>query len=189
MYVSLSNEEALKLLKKISKKDEAAFHKLYEKTNKMVYFYLLRLIQNEHIAEEVMIKTFTQVWESAKTFKEQSKVTTWIVGIARNMAMKEFKDIKKHGSHNDINDYKHIADNGFIPSDFSDKKEFVIKALDKLSLKHREILDMFFFCEMSYNDIAYALDVSLNTVKSRIFYAKKELKKILSEMGISEDEL
>jgi len=189
MYVGLSNEEAHKLLKQISKKDEAAFHKLYEKTNKMVYFYLFRLTKNEHVAEEVMIETFTQVWKSAKTFKGQSKVTTWIIGIARNMAMKEFKNIKKHGSHDDINDCKHISDNGFIPSDFSDKKEVVLKGLDKLSLKHREILDMFFFCEMSYNDIAYALRVSLNTVKSRIFYAKKELKKILSEMGIGEDEL
>ena len=189
MYAGLSNEEALKLLKKVSKKDEVAFHKLYEKTNKMVYFYLFRLTKNEHIAEEVMIKTFTQVWKSAKTFKGQSKVTTWIIGIARNMAMKEFKDIKKHGSYDDINDYKHLTGNSFIPSDFSDKKEFVVKGLDKLSLKHREILDMFFFCEMSYNDIAYALGVSLNTVKSRIFYAKKELKKILNEMGISKDEL
>ena len=188
MSIMLSDEEALMLIKKTSMKDEEAFHRLYEKMGKIVYFYLQRLMKNENMAEEIMVQTFTEVWRSSDKFRGQSKVTTWVIGIARNLALKEFRDIKKHGSHDDIKDHKHLFQNG-NPSDFSDKKEILKNSMKLLSDKHREVLDMFFFLEMSYSEISKTMGISINTVKSRIFYAKRKLKGILKKAGIGRNEI
>ena len=70
-----------------------------------------------------------------------------------------------------------------------DRKRVVEQALLEISPKHREVLDLVFFHGLSYAEIGEILKVSVNTVKTRVFYAKKALYKILDEMGVKKDDL
>ncbi len=89
----MSNEsivdKSVELLEKVSEGDEEAFRQLYDLTHKKVYFYLYRLFKVKESAEDALVETYTEVWRGAKSFKGKSLVTTWIMGIARHLAMNE----------------------------------------------------------------------------------------------------
>ncbi len=104
-------DEGLKLLKGVSRGDEEAFRKLYDLTHKKVYFHLYRLLKGKEAAEDVLVETYTEVWRGAKNFKGKSMVSTWIMGIARNLAMNELRKFKYH---EDIENFPNLS-NGTTP--------------------------------------------------------------------------
>jgi len=181
-----ANAELDVLLKKIAAGDEEAFKKLYDLTHNSVYFYLFRILKDKDLAEDVIVETYTAVWKGARKFEGRSKVQTWIFGIARNLAFNEFKKRKPADS---IDDYPHLATNGRLSVEAVDRRRVVEQALQKISPKHREVLDLVFFHGFSYAEIGETLKVSVNTVKTRVFYAKKALYKTFDEMGVKKDDL
>ncbi len=182
-----SIEPDSKLLKLVSKGDEKAFRQLYDNTYGKVSLYLHRLISDDSLVEDVLIETYAAVWKGAKNFKGKSKVSTWIIGIARNIAMNELRKLKK--PHEDIDAHYDIADNSLPDTESFDRPALIKKALSKLSVKHREVLDLVFFNEMKYPEVSELLDVPLSTVKTRVFYAKDALKDVLEHMGVNKNEL
>ena len=70
-----------------------------------------------------------------------------------------------------------------------DKKVMIKNGLSKISVKHQEILDLVFFHEMNYQEVSEVLNISINTVKTRVFYAKDALKKAFKKMGVKKNEL
>jgi len=176
----------LELLRGTSERDEKAFRQLYDLTHKRVYFYLCRLIQDKHFAEDILVETYTEVWKGARKFKGKSQVTTWIMGISRNLAMNELRKAKKH---DDINDFPNLSDETIPNAEGFDRQRILQEAMIKLSMKHREILDLVFFHEMTYHEVSKALEIPINTVKTRVFYAKEALKEILSQIGVHKDDV
>jgi len=183
-----NNESEFELFKKVANKDEEAFKELYEATYKKVYFYLYRLFQDKNTAEDVLVDTYTEVWKNAKKFRGDAKPTSWIIGIARNLAMNE---LKNRYDYDDIDEHLEIPSNGMMPNlvETTDRKRLLEKALSSLSMKHREILHLVFYQEFSYQEISKLLNIPINTVKTRVFYAKDALKKILNNMGVKKDEI
>ena len=182
---SLADKDS-ELLKKISGGDEEAFRQLYDLTHKKVYFYLYRLLKGKEAAEDILVETYTEVWRGAKNFKGKSMVTTWMMGIARNLAMNELRRFKYH---DDIDNFQNLS-NGTLPDrEHFDKQRILKEAMLSLSIKHREILDLVFFHEMTYPEVSEILRVPVNTVKTRVYYAKEALKEILGRMGVNRDEL
>lgn len=180
------NEEQ-KLIKQIVDGDEEALKRLYEQTSNSVFQYIFRFVNNKEMAEDLMIETYTQVWLSAKSFKGNSRVLTWILGIARNLTMNEIK--KRDYSHGDLTEKEFTKAEQLSSICQNEISELIGKALTRLSPKHREVLDLIFMEELTYEEIAFLLNIPLNTVKTRIFYAKEEIRKILKDMGVSKDEL
>ena len=88
-------EREFKLLKDVGKGDAQAFEQLYEATNKRVFQYLCRFTNDRYLAEDLTMDTYAEVWKSAGRFRGESKVATWMIGIARNMAMNEFRKNNK----------------------------------------------------------------------------------------------
>ncbi len=95
------------LVKRVSGGDEIAFNELYDQTHKKVYFYLFRIFKEESLTEDIVVETYVEVWRNAKSFKGNSRVLTWIIGIARNLAMNRFK--KMHYLER-IDDFPDIPD-------------------------------------------------------------------------------
>jgi len=173
-------------LEKVSRGDEEAFRELYDQTHKKVYFYLYRLVHGKQTAEDILVETFTEVWKCAKKFKGRSRVTTWMMGIARNLAMNELGKFRKH---EDIEDCPDLS-NGVIPdAEPMDRQRLIKEAMSRLSIKHQEILDLVFFHEMTYREVSQMLDIPVSTVKTRVFYAKETLRNVLSRMGVKKDDL
>ncbi len=106
MIKGLSAGQDIELLERISKGDEGAFRQLYDQTHKQVYFYLYRLVHRREMAEDILMETYTGVWRCANKFKGRSRVATWMLGIARNLAMNELGKFKKH---EDLDDFPHLS--------------------------------------------------------------------------------
>ena len=179
-------DPGFELLKAVSQGDEEAFRRLYDQTYGMVAFYLQRLLRDKTLVEDVSVETYTAVWKGARSFRSESRVTTWIIGIARNLAMKE---LKKRKIHESLDDHIDIS-NGSLPDpEVADRPTLVRAGMSKLAHKHREVLDLVFFHDMTYPEISSLLDVPVNTVKTRVFYAKDALKDTLRHMGVTEDDI
>ncbi|WP_457575167.1 sigma-70 family RNA polymerase sigma factor [Desulfomarina sp.] len=173
----------LNLLKKTAKKDRDAFQALYEGTNRQISVYLYRFVQDQNSVEDILVEVYTEVWKNSARFRQQSKVLTWMIGIARNLALKESR---KQKYHDDIDTHPEIVGKE-VDFDNTNRKEILTRALNCLSQKHREVLDLAFYQELPYQEIAQLLSIPESTVKSRIFYAKADLKKILEKMGVDRD--
>ncbi len=190
MTTDMSNESIadtnVELLKRVSAGDEEAFRQLYDVTHKKVYFYLYRLLKGKESAEDILVETYTEVWRGAKNFKGKSMVTTWMMGIARNLAMNELRKMK---SHDNIDDYPNLP-NGSTPDvNGFDRQRRLKEAILRLSTRHQEVLDLVFFHEMTYPEVSEILDIPIGTIKTRVFYAKEALREILNQMGVKRDEL
>jgi RNA polymerase sigma-70 factor (ECF subfamily) len=176
----------LELLRKISCGDKEAFRELYDETHKKVYFYLYRLLRGRQAAEDILIETYTEVWKCAKNFKGKARATTWIIAIARNLGMNELRRFRDH--HN-IDEFPNLPDGHTQDMEQFDRQRFLKEAMLSLSIKHREILDLVFFHEMTYPEVSEILKIPVNTVKTRVYYAKEALKEVLGRMGVNRDEL
>ena len=186
MIKGTSTKLELGLLKLIQKGDENAFRQLYESTYGRVALYLRRLVADEHTVENILAETYVAVWKGAGSFQGKSQVTTWIIGIARNIAMNELRKLKHFES---LDDHYEILDNSVPDVELFDRPTLIQQALLKLSAKHREILDLVFFHEMNYPEVSVLLDVPVSTVKTRVFYAKDALKDVLGDLGVGKHDL
>jgi len=167
--------------------DEDSFARLYEISSRRVFQYLCRLTHNQAMAEDILLDTYTEVWRSARKFRGYSRVLTWITGIARNLTLNEFRRRKMIECEID----EEIAS---PPGQFSECanaeiSQLLEKALDRLPAKQREALDLLFMQGMRYEDISRIMDIPVNTVKTRVFYAKEKLKNILALMGVKRSDL
>jgi RNA polymerase sigma-70 factor (ECF subfamily) len=182
------NEDMLNgFMDDIAKGNEQALQQLYEATERSVFHYIYRLVNNQQIAEDLLMETYIQIWKSAKNYRGHAKVLTWIIGIARNLTMNEFRNrkIKEDDLHEDIL----FSEKQFEACRKNEISAILKNALNRLSLQHREVLDLLFLQGLRYEEIAVILDTPLNTVKTRIFYAKASLRNIFLTMGITKDDL
>jgi len=170
------------LVKQVAEGDKTAFNELYQFLHRRVYFYALNIVRDEKIAEEVTADVFVEVWRCAANFQGRSKATTWVLGIARNISLKALRSHRHHEEDIDGHYNLHDGQGNKFETLFEDV-DLVKKGLDRLSWKQREIITLVFFQELSYEEIAKILDIPVNTVKTRVFYAKKALKEVLSSIG------
>jgi RNA polymerase sigma-70 factor, ECF subfamily len=181
-------EREFNLIKDVGKGDAQAFEQLYETTNERVFQYLCRFTNDRHLAEDLAIDTYAEVWKSAGRFRGESKVTTWLIGIARNMAMNEFRKNNKMRTQ-ELDEGMSHPPAQFHACAGTETTQILAEALNHLPISHREILDLVFLQGMNYEDISQIVDIPVNTVKTRVFYAKEKLRNILHLMGIAKDDL
>ncbi|MFB3884118.1 MAG: sigma-70 family RNA polymerase sigma factor [Thermodesulfobacteriota bacterium] len=174
------------LLSRVSEGSMEAFRELYDLTHKRIYFYLYRLLRDKALVEDILVETYTEVWRGAGRYRGKSKVVTWMIGISRNLAMNELKKVK---CHEDIDNFPNLTDGSTADPDGFDRQRCLKDAILKLSPKHQEILDLVFFHEMTYPEVSEILDIPVNTVKTRIFYAKEALRETLEKMGVAKNDL
>lgn len=186
MNRATTTEPEAPLLQAVAAGDRDAFRELYDLTARRIYFYIYRLLQDAETAEDVQMEVYVQVWKSAGRFRGQSKVTTWMFGIARNLALKE---LRKRRNHANIDDYQHMPDPDPVDLDAPDRHRMLQRGMALLSAKHREVLDLVFFQQLRYQEIATLLDISVNTVKTRVHYAKAALLKTMDQLGVTKNDL
>ena len=175
-----------RLLEKVAEGEAKAFETLYRETARKTLFYLSRMLGGKNEAEDVMAETYTQVWKSAKSFRGESSAGTWIIGIARNLAKKTMMKAGKIRSMEEIPEP--VSENPKTVERLS-RGRALAQGIGRLSDDHREVLDLVFFCQMTYPEVAKTVGVPINTVKTRVFYAKARLKAILDAMGITKDDI
>jgi RNA polymerase sigma-70 factor (ECF subfamily) len=159
-----------------------AFERLYERYERRVYNYVRTFLRQPSVAEEVVIDTMMAVWHGARGFGGSSRVSTWILGIARHKALDAARKVGRSGVEVPLEDASEVVDQASGPADATDsvfRSKLVRRAIAELSVDHQEILRLAFFEELPYEEIASVLSIPDNTVKTRVFYAKQQLRRLL----------
>lgn len=173
------------LIVRIGNKDAAALRTLYSQHNVRLFRFLIRLTGNEALAEETVNATFMKVWLKAETFSGQSSVSTWLFTIARNEALSQLRKRREMPLDEDAAaQIKDESDTQETTVAKQDKGALMRTCIDKLSAAHREIIDLVYYQEMSVAEAAQVLDVPENTVKTRMFHARKQLSEHFRRMGV-----
>lgn len=181
---SAASQEEQDWIRRIANGDRSAFEQLFHAYYKRLFGYLFRLVGKKDAAEELANDVMLGVWKGASGFKGESKVSTWIFGIAHFRAISSLRRAKPHTV--DIEDAGPLADSHELQEEVLVKestRDEVRKGLAKLTRQHREVIELTFYQEFSYPEIAAILNCPVNTVKTRMFYARKELRELLAEGG------
>lgn len=174
--------ELCRLMQQVAARDEVALATLYKRMSRMIYAFSLRRLQASDAAEEVVVETMYEVWKGAPRFGGRSLVTTWILGIARHKAID--KQRSRGLIHCDAmgDEAEAVADES--PSVFDSiaskqRAEQVTLCMDALPDEQRECLHMVFFEDARLADIATLQDCPENTVKTRLFHARRKMRDCL----------
>jgi RNA polymerase sigma-70 factor, ECF subfamily len=179
---SISPDHELDWIHRIAVGDRSAFELLFHTYHKRLFAFLFRLVGKTDVAEELTNDVMVSVWKGAGAFKGESKLSTWIFSIAHFRAISWLRRARPEVV--DIDDAGPIRDPRELQDDVMLKEslgEEVRRALSKLGPQHREVMDLTFYQEFSYLEIAAILSCPVNTVKTRMFYARKELRRLLLE--------
>ena len=173
-----ANERELQLLQQIAQGDRRALQELYIGYHRRLARFLTRLTHGYPIAEEIINDTMYVVWRKAGEFRGQSQVSTWIMGIAYRRAMKALKR-ESHASQVP----SMPADEPQVdPSEHNrELHEYLGHALATLSIEQRMVLEFTYYLGLSCQEIATIMECPVNTVKTRMFHARKRLRAALPQ--------
>ncbi len=173
------------LITRVAAGDSLALRTLYGRHSARVFRFILRMVKAEAVAEELTNEVFMQVWRYAGGYKGQSEVTTWLLSIARNKAISVLRKRSElelaDGVAEAIED---DADTPDVELAKQDKAALMRRCIDRLSDAHREIVDLVYYQEKSVAEAAAILEIPENTVKTRMFHARKQLSVFFEKAGI-----
>jgi RNA polymerase sigma-70 factor, ECF subfamily len=168
------------LLRQVAAGDEAAFAELYDLYAPPVYNYLLRLINEPSVAEEILQEVFLAMWRGARRFREEAKVKTWLLRIAHHQAVSWLRRERTVLWSDDELEWNAVDS---IEEDLARSWQIdqVRGALAQLSPKHRAVIELTYVHGLSYTEIAQVMNCPIGTVKSRMSYALRRLNDLLSQ--------
>ena len=178
-----ASDEAL--IGRIARGDRPAMHALYARHHVGVFRSVLGLVRDRSMAEDVVSEVFLEVWRQADRFEGRSAVLTWMLGIARFKALSALR-----GRFHEDWDEQAVAaieDPADDPATALQKKDtgaILRRCLAKLSPAHREIIDLVYYHEKTVAEVAEIVGIPGNTVKTRMFSARRHLARLLKAAGI-----
>jgi len=174
------------LLKQIARRDEQAFEVLYRRHSTPLYNYLFRLTHHTTVAEDLLQEVFVVAWEKARSFRGDAQVKTWLFRIAHHQAISWLRRKQEVLTTNNALFDQPVPSQGETQAMEAWRAEQLGTALDKLSPDHRAVLELAYFYEMPYAEIAKIMDCPVGTVKSRLSHARRSLSLRLQALGVKE---
>lgn len=183
----MTEQERL-LIEKAASGDDAAFEQLVSQYEKLVYSVTFRMTGNREDALDLSQETFIKVWKSLTFFKFESAFSTWIYRIAGNVCL-DFLRRQKRAQSLTVSDEEVQLD---LPDERQDParmmmdqadQQSISDALSSLEPEYRAALTLRAVGGLSYQEIAYALNIQPGTVKSRISRGRERLRKKLTSLG------
>lgn len=168
------------LLRRVAAGDEVAFAELYDLYAPPIYNYLLRLINEPGVAEEILQEVFLAMWRGARRFREEAKVKTWLLRIAHHQAVSWLRRERTVLWSDD--DFDRNTDDS-IEDDLARHWQIdqVRGALNQLPPKQRAVIELTFVHGLSYTEIAQVMNCPIGTVKSRMSYALRRMSDLLDQ--------
>jgi RNA polymerase sigma-70 factor (ECF subfamily) len=175
----------------LKKGDQKAYAELLQRYRESVYFMMLKMVGNKDDAEDLTIEAFGRAFKRLEQYTPNFAFSTWLFKIASNNAIDHLRK-KKQGDSVSL-DTKYVNDEGQelsqnIKSGTLDPEENFIKkqkiellrdVVDKLKPKYRELVIMFYYQEMSHEEISQKLNLPIGTIKAQLFRAREFLYNIL----------
>jgi RNA polymerase sigma-70 factor (ECF subfamily) len=179
-----TSDEAL--VARIAGRDRQALQLLYSRHHVRIYRFALRFLNDEAAAEDTVSEVFIDVWRQAERFEGRSQVTTWLLAIARNKALSLLRRRSSEELDDEVAEFiEDPSDNPEVAMLKSQRASVLQDCLTQLSPAHREIVDLVYYHEKSVEEVAEIISVPANTVKTRMFYARKRIGELMAAKGIS----
>lgn len=172
------------LIAKVAAGNRLAMQVLFARHHARVYRFILRLLGSEPAAEDLTSEVFLDVWRQAHRFEARSSVTTWLLAIARYKALAELRRRPELGCEEAAAQASDPADDPEASFAIKHRGEIVRDCLGRLSRRHREVIDLVYYHGKSVQEAAAILGIPGNTVKTRMFHARKNLSELLAARGV-----
>lgn len=169
-----------RLIGRICQRDSRAFEQLYRAYHPRLSRFLGNILRRAPVVEEVLNDTMLVVWTHPDRYNGKSKVSTWIFAIAYRKALKALRR-SDEPVEDKLADSRPSLEPG--PEQQLGAREVqtvLLKAIGELSADHRAVVDLTYFHEAGYREIAEIMDCPVDTVKTRMFHARRHLKHRLS---------
>jgi RNA polymerase sigma-70 factor, ECF subfamily len=175
------------LIKAVAAADQVAMRTLYLRHlrhNASLFRFITRMLNDAGRAEDLVSEVVIDVWSQASHFQGRSQVLTWILSIARHKALSALlAQRRRRIAEIDDTAMALIEDTSDTPEQMillQDCSAQLRTCLALMSREHREIIELVHYREKSIDEAAEIIQMPKNTVKTRIFYARKRLAKLLS---------
>lgn len=167
------------LLQRVAQRDRVALEALYHHYHRRLARFLTRVTTRHELAEEIINDTLWIVWQQAADFRGASRVSTWIVGIAYRRALATMRHASVRPS---------LAEDGADdaaedPAHGVEQRQLVDRALATLPAEQRLVLELTYVLGHSCEEIAAITDTPVNTVKTRMFHARRKLRELLPALS------
>lgn len=191
------------LMQRIAAKDRKAFEEFYYLYAEGFGRFLMKILKQKEWVDEAVNDVMLTVWQSAERYDpEQGRLNTWLYGIAHNKALKILERLRRHkeealdGNVHEIDsDEENDASAYHTESSPTSEPERVVMgwelgdamswAFSKLSSDHQTVIELCFTENCSYQEIADIMGCPINTVKTRLFHARKRIAELLAHKGFS----
>jgi RNA polymerase sigma-70 factor (ECF subfamily) len=180
----VSEKDWVGLVQGIAAGDQLALHVLYERTHRIVFTLIVRIVNNRETAEEVTLDVFHDVWRRAATYNAAGgSVVGWIMNQARSRAIDRLRFEHRKKRVNNGADSSLPVTSANDPREAFDVREqgrLLRDALKVLTPEERQTIETAFFSEMTYHETAAELNQPLGTVKTRIRSGLEKLRRALA---------
>lgn len=177
-------QERLLVKRIVHDRDKSALESLYVDYQTRLASFLYRIVNSKELTEDVYNEVMLTVWRKASTYNGQSKVSTWIFAIAYKTCIGRLRSEKRHLSPDSHS--SEVSQEAGTSEDLAGEalflaqnRQLVQQAIGALSFEHRTTLELVYFAGYTYSEVGVITQVPETTVKTRVFYAKKRLKKVL----------
>jgi RNA polymerase sigma-70 factor, ECF subfamily len=171
----------LSLIKAVASGYRSAMRTFYLRHNVRVFRFISRLVADRALAEDLVSDVFIEVWSKAGNYEGRSQVSTWLLAIAR------FKALSAVTRHREVLGdepaMELVEDAADTPEETilkEDRTTQLRRCLAQMSREHREVIDLVYYHEKSVEEVAEITQMPKNTVKTRMFYARKRLGQLLA---------
>jgi RNA polymerase sigma-70 factor (ECF subfamily) len=179
--VSLSDNEVKVLLNRIAAKDEKAFVELHRQYARSIFAFALNRLHDRDEAETVVSDTLYEIWRQPLRFRGESRFSTWLLGIARYKILDRLRG--REEEYDELDDEMPSGDLGaFDILAAKQRQAGVRRCMERLEDVQRESLQLVFYEGFSLGEVAEVQQCPENTVKTRLFHARKKIKSCLERM-------
>ena len=181
----MPQDDELALLRQVAAKDRKAFEALYYLYYRRLFGYLLRVTRRADVVEEVLNDVMLAIWKGAAGFDGRSRPSTWIFGIAYHKALKALARRQMDGEPEDGGPEPVDVEE---PESLTARRELATvlgRALGALPPDQRAVVELAYYHGLGYSEIAEIVGCPVNTVKTRMFHARRRLREMLPDLGVS----
>lgn len=169
------------LLGEVARGDKAAFEALFRRYTPRLRRFVEQMTHRPHLVDEILNDTMLVVWRKADTFNLRSKVSTWMIGIALRRGLKA---LRYRDEANDLDPDATATPAECGPEGQLLRRELrahLSRALATLPAAQRAVIELTFYEGYTYREIATIIDCPVDTVKTRMYHARRRLKALLAE--------
>lgn len=185
--VDIREQEWAALVERMALGDESALSSLYDRSSRLIFGLLLRILNDSGLAEEVLLDVYMQVWRQAGKYDRlRGKPLAWLVTIARSRAIDRLRSMRQEEMRKESLDAaggQAVALTTAFedPTVAPERQRLVRGALDSLPPEQRQVIEMAYYLGLSHSEIAARLGQPLGTIKTRTRLGMMKLREQLRD--------